>query len=310
MRKDSLVSFKSHKIVTTITLSPMHHTHAPPQSHRSKRRKSRKRSEHKDKAERASTKRRRKKQHAKGRKLLNITIHGTPSTNQSVTFSPIPMHSIHFSAEISMNKTYVLYREGFYEGDDEALIPINTITTGSMIEMDIEGRSNILFNQFQLNHIISRTPQKYHFMKWKCLYSLLNDGCSMQTFYGNTENHEQCMLVIQDQSNNIFGAFLDSKFRAQYHHYTGSQDCFVYKFVFESNEYSVFEYHPTGAKPYFLQSDFDGITVGAGECPAIYIERNLLMGRTTKSDTFQSELLSTNSIFEIRNIEVWCPFFE
>ena len=77
--------------------------------------------------------------------------------------------------DTNMNKTFVLYREGFCEGEDgTSMIPVNTITRGSMLEMDIDGISDILPKKFQLNHIISRCPQKYHFMKWKCLYSLLH----------------------------------------------------------------------------------------------------------------------------------------
>ena len=84
----------------------------------------------------------------------------------------------------------------------------------------------------------------------------------------------------------------------------------MYKFSFDSHEYSIWEYHSTGQKPYFVQSDYDGITIGAGECPAIYIQNNLLLGRTTKSDTFQSDPLSTNTVFQIQNIEIWCPTWE
>lgn len=237
------------------------------------------------------------------------TINTESTRSTEGEFEAIAMDN--FNNDTNMNKTFVLYREGFCEGEDgTSMIPVNTITRGSMLEMDIDGISDILPKKFQLNHIISRCPQKYHFMKWKCLYSLLQDGCSMQTFYGNTQNMQQSIMIIRDHTDNIFGAFLDSKWRAEYHHYTGSRECFVYKFAFETNEYSIFEYHSTGDKPYFVQSDYDGITIGAGECPAIYIQNNLLMGRTTKSQTFQSDPLSSNSIFQIKNIEIWCPFFE
>lgn len=103
---------------------------------------------------------------------------------------------------------------------------------------------------------------------------------------------------------------MDSKWKTEYHHYSGSNECFVYKFHFETSEYSIFEYHSCGDKPYFYHGDYDGITIGAGECPAIYIKNDLLLGRTTKCDTFKNDPLSSNSIFNIKDIEIWCPFFE
>ena len=121
--------------------------------------------------------------------------------------APIALEEINADCDDDTNidKTYVLYREGFCADEDGAsLIPMNTITRRSLIEMDIDGVSNILSNKLQLNHIISRCPERYHYMKWKCLYSLLNHGCSMQTFYHNTQDLEQSMLIIHDQSDNVW----------------------------------------------------------------------------------------------------------
>mmetsp|Transcript_22847 Transcript_22847/g.20075 ORF Transcript_22847/g.20075 Transcript_22847/m.20075 type:complete len:347 (+) Transcript_22847:68-1108(+) len=318
MRKNSMVSFKSHKIVTTISLAPIPDS-SKPQHHHSHHHHHRHSGHHgiKHIKYKHSKQRKQNKHHKRhdDMKTLSITINETESSQSDDGLNllpPIALENMNGNCDESLiNETMmVMYREGFCEGDDgESLIPMNTITRRSLTEMDIDGISNILSNKLQLNHIISRCPERYHFMKWKCLYSLLNHGCSMQTFYRNTEDMQQSVLIIKDQSNNIFGAFLDSKWKAEYHHYTGSNECFVYKFHFEANEYSVFEYHHTGDKPYFVQSDYDGITIGAGECPAIYIQNDLLLGRTTKSDTFTNEALSS-SIFKIKDIEIWCPHFE
>eukprot|EP01083_Nonionella_stella_P084907 235140_1 len=287
MRSDSVTTFKSHKVVTT--MSSQHDCHRS--KHRSKKVK------HK------------KKRHKKRRKVTDSESNAAIALTENLL--PISMNDFAADIDDEMNKTYVLYREGFCHGSDgDSMMPINTITTQTMEPMDIAGPSDILTSKFQLNHIISRTPPRYQIMKWKLFYSLLNDGCSMQTFYGNTQDFEQSLLILKDNDNNIFGAFLDSKWKAEYHHYTGSANCFVYRFSFEHDEYSIFEYHSSGDKPYYVQSDYDGITIGAGECPAIYIANNLLMGRTAKSDTFDSEPLSTNTIFEIQNIEIWCPVFD
>eukprot|EP00485_Elphidium_margaritaceum_P009208 CAMPEP_0202691512 /NCGR_PEP_ID=MMETSP1385-20130828/6211_1 /ASSEMBLY_ACC=CAM_ASM_000861 /TAXON_ID=933848 /ORGANISM="Elphidium margaritaceum" /LENGTH=246 /DNA_ID=CAMNT_0049346933 /DNA_START=132 /DNA_END=868 /DNA_ORIENTATION=+ len=195
-------------------------------------------------------------------------------------------------------KKLVLYREGFYESDEGQWTPINTICTRSLTPIDIEGGSDILTSASQLSHILSRAPQRYQCMKWKCFYSLLKDGCSMQTFYDRTMEQDINVLIVQDAQNNIFGAYVDAKLKAKHpQRYDGSNECFVYKFTFDiqNRTYSIFEYHapacPAKAKPYFVQSDDEGITIGAGECPAIYIQNNLLEGSSTESQTFNSEPL-------------------
>lgn len=177
MRKSSMITFKSQKIITTISLSPIIHNNSKHHKH------------HK---------------HHRHHTTINET-ESIQSNEGLELLPPISMDIINKNCDDFNinNKRYVLYREGFCCGDNGDLQSINTITTRSLIEMDIDGISNILSNKLQLNHIISRSPEKYHFMKWKCLYSLLNDGCSINTFYHNIQDMEQSMLIIKDKSNNV-----------------------------------------------------------------------------------------------------------
>ena len=102
---------------------------------------------------------------------------------------------------------------------------------------------------------------------------------------------------------------MDSKWKAEYHHYAGSNKCFVYKFHFETNEYSIFEYHHSGDKPYFVQSDYNGITIGL-ENVQQFIFKMIYCWEGPQCDTFKNDPLSSNPIFQIKNLEIWCPFFE
>lgn len=116
----------------------------------------------------------------------------------------------------------------------------------------------------------------------------------------------------------IFGAFLDCelKFNDLEHSYHGSMESFVFRFEFGRKKYSIFEYHHTGSEPYILQCDHNGITVGKGESPALFIDHNLIRGSTMECMTFRNDLLSpraTNSkelkqhVFRIKDMEIWCP---
>jgi len=209
-------------------------------------------------------------------------------------------------------RPYILYKEGLAKQSDGTPHSVHYITSEMMLEMDIEGHSAILTQPFRLNHILSRVPPRYQWMRWRETYSLLNDGSSMSTLFARTKGVEQSMMIIQDQSDHVFGAFLDCPIDENRRHYGGSADCFVFRFESGKRDYSIFEYHNTMHydQPYYLRCTFDGITVGAGECPAIYIEHDLLMGTTKRCDTFCSEPLSPRNVFQIKNLEIWYPSFE
>lgn len=134
-------------------------------------------------------------------------------------------------------KTYTLYREGVVtrksnqnqlsQGGNESNeledVPstrsVHSITSVMMLEMDIEGESAILTERLKLNHILSRVPPRYLWMRWKAVYSLLADGCSMQTLFDKVSNVEQSVMIIQDQWDNVLLLkSLHSVYSPLYHH--------------------------------------------------------------------------------------------
>ena len=43
--------------------------------------------------------------------------------------------------------------------------------------------------------------------EWRLLFSIAKDGHSMQTFYSNTKNRDNTVIIIKDDNDKVFGAF-------------------------------------------------------------------------------------------------------
>jgi len=174
----------------------------------------------------------------------------------------------------------------------------------------------------ELRQIISLCPSRTHIWRWKLFYSTAIHGISMNTLYGNCEDVEESILLIKDSSNHIFGAYLDVEW-AVAADYRGSIDCFVFQFVDQANDESESEkketetekeaksrhklvaYRASGQHSYFLRSDMEQITIGAGECPALYFDSDLNLGRSTNCSTFRSPCLTKTTPFQITTLEIW-----
>ena len=76
-------------------------------------------------------------------------------------------------------------------------------------------------------------------------------------------------------------------------------------FRFEDEKLHCFR--ASGVKSYFVRSNIESITIGAGECPALYIDSEFNYGRTTKCATFESPPLTTDTQFQVQDLEVWGP---
>ena len=177
---------------------------------------------------------------------------------------------------------------------------------------------------YELRQIITSCPTRTHMWKWKLFYSTAIHGISMNTLYHNCESMEESILIIKDSINNIFGAFIDVEWSISTD-YRGSIDCFVFQFV-DNNEdnndhddeekdndnkqkqkskHKLIVYKSSGQQCYFIRNDMESITIGAGECPAIYFDCDLNFGRSTNCSTFDSPSLSNNTQFQITTLEVW-----
>jgi len=80
-----------------------------------------------------------------------------------------------------------------------------------------------------LTSIVAHLPSLLQMRpRWKLGYSMAVDGVSLRTMYRQLADAGPCILVMEDSSNCIFGAFLSEGLRNVSQCY-GTHECFVFK---------------------------------------------------------------------------------
>jgi len=178
---------------------------------------------------------------------------------------------------------------------------------------------------------------------WHLGYSMAVDGVSLRTMYRQVADVGPCLLIVEDSSNCIFGAFLSEGLRPGNQCY-GTHECFIFRFPRASGAWRTEVYSrvaPTQAPVQaaaaavqvetqgahwanYLEAlrkcqawagttsnsagvfcDHTGIVVGI-DGPALFIDQNLLRGVSWPSAAFGSPCLAAaGPDFVVRNLEVW-----
>eukprot|EP01084_Bolivina_argentea_P056936 104110_1 len=201
------------------------------------------------------------------------------------------------------------YEEKENEKNNKEIISKIHVNTFTIWDIEIEDEIYCACTSgYELREIISKCPARTHVWKWKLFYSTAVHGISMNTLYNNCENIGESIIIIKDSNNNIFGGFVDVEWTVSTE-YRGSIDCFVFHFIDikKDDKRKLTIYRSSGQKNYFVRNDMESITIGAGECPAIYFDHDLNFGRTTNCTTFNSPSLSLQTQFQINTLEIWAP---
>jgi len=174
--------------------------------------------------------------------------------------------------------------------------------------------NNIVLNSIIASSIYSAIPKRYQIKRsMTLLYSLRIHGSSLRTFYsrsvvGSSFQQPQ-VLVLRDELDNIFGAFVTEAFHTSNHYY-GDGECFLWKVdTSQSNAYgsNIIKIFKWSEKNYFcIYSNDDHISLGAGDGHSgLYLDANLCNGSSAPCDTFNNEVLSTEKEFKIIDVELW-----
>ncbi|ETO19356.1 oxidation resistance 1-like protein [Reticulomyxa filosa] len=213
-------------------------------------------------------------------------------------------HATHI-LKIITRKDVVYLFEAVDDRDNEQLFAISErlkMIRGCNVSISISltlEQSDIL-EIVKLKEIMRRCPARTKLWNWKKCYSTELHGISMITFYDRCAHADESILLLKDTNHCIFGAFVDAPWISS-DEYRGSIDCFVWKF---DQEGGLCVYKPSGSHPYYVRSDMSSITIGGGECPALYLDSNLNFGRTDKCPTFDSPPLTTDN-FAVLCLEIY-----
>jgi len=173
---------------------------------------------------------------------------------------------------------------------------------------------SIIMNSIIASSIYSAIPKRFQIKRsMTLLYSLKIHGSSLRTFYsrsivGSSFQQPQ-VLLIRDDLDNVFGAFITEAFHPSNHFY-GDGECFLWKVdnnqnsTYASNIIKIFKW---SEKNYFcIYSNDDHISLGAGDGHAgLYLDADLCNGSSAPCDTYNNEVLSSEKEFKIIDVELW-----
>lgn len=116
-----------------------------------------------------------------------------------------------------------------------------------------------------LTSIVAHLPSLLQMRpRWKLGYSMAVDGVSLRTMYRQLADAGPCILVMEDSSNCIFGAFLSEGLRNVSQCY-GTHECFVFKTPRTAGAWRT-EVYRKSLKPMMLpdRSEADQATILSG----------------------------------------------
>ncbi|CAH1766054.1 10854_t:CDS:2 [Entrophospora sp. SA101] len=118
---------------------------------------------------------------------------------------------------------------------------------------------------------------------WNLLYSLDQDGTSMSTMYHKVKDKGPLILAIKDMN-----------------------DQSIYLEENGSSSPKVKFYLWTGRNEYMILSEHNYLSVGGGDGrSALWIDSDFERGHSSCCDTFDNEILSSDSEFDCIGFEVW-----
>jgi len=96
--------------------------------------------------------------------------------------------------------------------------------------------------------------------EWKLLFTISKDGVSFKTFYRNTRDRDNTVLIMKDDTGRIFGAYLCEEWHPSKYFY-GLGESFVFSFDAKA-KITVSRY--SGANEKIQFSDEKCLIIGGG----------------------------------------------
>ena len=138
---------------------------------------------------------------------------------------------------------------------------------------------------------------------WELVYSLNRDGISMLSFFERCRHFRTTLLVIQDQQGSVFGGFCTETWKIHSSFYgTGENFLFTFK---NGRDPTVFRW--TGVDDQFQWANDSSIGLGGGNRGrfGLFLKDNFYKGSSSKTSTFENEVLSKDADFVCAMLEVW-----
>uniref|UniRef100_A0A7S0YI88 Oxidation resistance protein 1 n=1 Tax=Polytomella parva TaxID=51329 RepID=A0A7S0YI88_9CHLO len=173
------------------------------------------------------------------------------------------------------------------------------------ITLTLDGSMSQLLRDKHVSAIASHIPPLQRMRRWTCTYSTFRHGTSLQTLYRKSVVHQPALLVIQDFSGFLLGAYTSEGWRVAPRFY-GSGETFVFQLEPTSIAYP-WQSRAKDKNDYFMYGTLDCLALGGQGRFAIWLDNDLARGSSGRCGTFDSPCLAAAEEFGVKGLEIWQP---
>lgn len=160
-------------------------------------------------------------------------------------------------------------------------------------------------------------PLRYQILELEVIYSTNIHGCRLMTLFDKIEYYQATIIVVRTSNNSIFGAFCSqpwsnrsqSSVTSKRPSFFGNGETFLFELAPTVKKYEWVGLERRGETTHnqemFMYADNDKLMVGGGQTGiGLSINSDILYGKSNVCDTFENEILGTESDFTINTVEV------
>jgi len=229
-----------------------------------------------------------------------------------------PEETIHVESEKTVQSNNITYLKfptsevnddyestiGTVVSDEEWRSPTRAFLTRRTIDLKGRNSDTLPILSDDLAEIIrSRLPNLLQeATSWNLLYSMDQHGARLSTLYRNIQGQGPCVMVLRNSENELFGAFISEPFDPSNKGFFGTPECFLWK----ANKFQFKKFSATHLNQYFMLAESNFIAMGGGNGNfGFYLDEDIQYGYSSKSDTFENEVLTEDNEFECYGCEIW-----
>ncbi len=160
-----------------------------------------------------------------------------------------------------------------------------------------------ILSERQLRELHANLPYYNQYKNLKLLYSTARDGYYKKTFYTKAERAMNTILLIKDDSGNVFGAYASEEYKNNTHGFYATGETFLFTY-FKTDRIHCF--HSTVLNDYIIYSDEKILSFGCSDDYfSLSLEKDYLCGYSRTTQTFKNPPLSSKESFFVKVLELW-----
>jgi hypothetical protein len=166
------------------------------------------------------------------------------------------------------------------------------------LDVEMTHTSNLL-SQSDFQKLVVNLPPRFQFRDWELLYSTMEHGISLHTFYRRVKSHSPTVIIIEDSKKYVFGAFVTGTWDALGKH-TGTGESFLFTL---SPYFKVFPW--TRENQLFMCGEAHSMSIGGGSHVGLWLDEDFEFGTSYPCETFGNECLASGRDFDCVVLEAW-----